>query len=115
MSAPAGDMMKMGLGRKLALGAGDFGFNLYWQFASLYLLFCYTDVVGLPAVVAGTIYMAALIWDAALDPLIGAVVDRTRSRYGRYRPYFLFGGIPLAVAFVAMFVGPAGSSTGAIV
>ncbi len=106
---------ELGFGRKLALGAGDFGFNLYWQFASLYLLFFYTDVLNLPPAIAGTIYMAALIWDAALDPMIGAVVDRTRSRYGRYRPYLMFGGIPLALAFTAMFLGPAGSDAGVVV
>lgn len=105
--------IKLGVGRKFALGAGDFGFNLYWQFASLYLLFFYTDVVGLRPEIAGAIYMAALIWDAALDPLIGAVVDRTRTRYGRYRPYFMFGGIPLALSFIAMFVGPAAGEAGA--
>ncbi|HEY1077738.1 MAG TPA: glycoside-pentoside-hexuronide (GPH):cation symporter [Fontimonas sp.] len=106
---------ELGFGRKLALGAGDFGFNLYWQFASLYLLFFYTDVLNLPPAIAGTIYMAALIWDAALDPMIGAVVDRTRSRHGRYRPYLMFGGVPLALAFTAMFLGPAGSDAGVIV
>ncbi|MDP9142899.1 MAG: glycoside-pentoside-hexuronide (GPH):cation symporter, partial [Pseudomonadota bacterium] len=104
----------LGFGRKLALGAGDFGFNLYWQFASLYLLFFYTDVLNLPPAIAGTIYMAALIWDAALDPVIGAVVDRTRSRFGRYRPYLMFGGIPLALAFTAMFLGPAGGDAGVV-
>ncbi|AXQ31276.1 MFS transporter [Solimonas sp. K1W22B-7] len=104
---------RLGFGLKLALGAGDFGFNLYWQFASLYLLFFYTDVVGLRPEIAGAIYMAALIWDAALDPLIGAVVDRTRTRYGRYRPYFMFGGIPLALSFIAMFVGPTAGEAGA--
>lgn len=107
--------LKMTLGRKVALGAGDFGFNLYWQMASIYLLFFYTDVVGLPPAVAGTIYMAALIWDAVLDPVMGLVADRTRSRYGRYRPYLLFGGIPLGLAFAAMFVAPSGSGAAAVI
>ncbi|MGH8443812.1 MAG: MFS transporter [Solimonas sp.] len=101
---------KIGFGRKLALGAGDFGFNLYWQTASLYLLFFYTDVLGLPPATAGVIYMAALIWDAVLDPLIGSVADRTRTRYGRYRPYLLFGGVPLALVFAASFFAPGGDS-----
>src|SRR3954452_1079009 len=101
---------KMGLGRRVALGAGDFGFNLYWQTASIYLLFFYTDVLRLAPAIAGTIYMAALIWDAALDPVIGSLADRTRSRFGRYRPYLLFGGLPLAAIFAAMFAGPSGDS-----
>ncbi|WP_241696013.1 MFS transporter [Solimonas terrae] len=104
----------MGFGRKLALGAGDFGFNLYWQTASLYLLFFYTDVLGLPPSIAGAIYMLALIWDAVLDPLIGSVVDRTRSRLGRYRPYLLFGGVPLGLIFAASFLAPTGDSVFAI-
>jgi glycoside/pentoside/hexuronide:cation symporter, GPH family len=104
-----------GFGRKLALGAGDFGFNLYWQFASLYLLFFYTDVLGLAPAVAGAIYMAALIWDGITDPFIGAIVDRTRTRYGRYRPYLIFGGVLLGLSFVAMFVGPAAGESGTVV
>lgn len=99
IAAAAADMP---LGRRLALGAGDFGFNLYWQSASLFLLYFYTDVVGLPAESAGALYMAALVWDAALDPVIGAMADRTRSRLGRYRPYLLLGGIPLGLTFTLM-------------
>ncbi|ATQ42415.1 MFS transporter [Caulobacter mirabilis] len=100
--------------RKIAIGAGDFGFNLYWQTAGLYLLFFYTDGLGVPAATAGLIYMAALIWDAALDPVIGVIADRTRTRWGRYRPYFLFGAPLLAVTFVATFVGPAYPTVGAV-
>jgi len=100
--------------RKIAIGAGDFGFNLYWQTAGLYLLFFYTDGLGIPAATAGLIYMVALIWDAALDPLIGIIADRTRTRFGRYRPYFIFGAPLLALAFVATFVGPAYPTVGAV-
>ncbi|HWY25477.1 MAG TPA: MFS transporter, partial [Nevskia sp.] len=104
----------MGFLRKLALGAGDFGFNLYWQMASFYLLYFYTDVLGLPPATAGAIYMSALVWDAMADPLIGMLADRTRSRYGRYRPYLLFGGPPLTLCFLLMFVGPGGGGTLAV-
>jgi len=100
--------------RKLAIGAGDFGFNLYWQTAGLYLLFFYTDGLGIPAATAGLIYMVALIWDAILDPIVGIVADRTRSRFGRYRPYFIFGAPLLALAFVAVFIGPAYPTAGAV-
>ena len=100
--------------KKIAIGAGDFGFNLYWQTAGLYLLFFYTDALGLPAATAGFIYMAALIWDAALDPVLGLLVDRTRTSMGRYRPYLILGGAPLALGFIAMFAGPS-SGVAAIV
>lgn len=100
--------------RKIAIGAGDFGFNLYWQTAGLYLLFFYTDGLGIPAATAGLIYMVALIWDAVLDPIVGIIADRTRTRFGRYRPYFIFGAPLLALAFVATFVGPAYPTVGAV-
>lgn len=100
--------------RKLAIGVGDFGCNLYWQTTQLYLLFFYTDVVGLPARTAGLIYMAALIWDAAMDPIVGLIADRTRSRWGRYRPYLVLGGPLLAPAFVVLFVGPGSHVAGAV-
>lgn len=100
--------------RKIAIGAGDFGFNLYWQTAGLYLLFFYTDGLGIPAATAGLIYMVALIWDAILDPIVGIIADRTRTRFGRYRPYFILGAPLLALAFVAVFVGPAYPTAGAV-
>ncbi|OLF53547.1 MFS transporter [Pseudomonas chlororaphis] len=102
---------KMSLGRKISLGAGDFGVNLYWQIASLFLLFFYTEVLGLSASAAGLVYMSALIWDAAVDPLIGAMADRTRTRFGRFRPYLILGAVPLAIAFVLVFALPRGPAT----
>ncbi|MDB5456884.1 MAG: glycoside transporter [Caulobacter sp.] len=101
--------------RKAAIGIGDFGFNLYWQTAGLYLLFFYTDALGLPAATAGFIYMSALIWDAMLDPVLGLLVDRTRTSMGRYRPYLLMGGAPLALGFIAMFAGPSTPALAAVV
>jgi GPH family glycoside/pentoside/hexuronide:cation symporter len=100
--------------RKLAIGVGDFGFNLYWQPASLYLLYFYTDVLKLPPATAGGIYMIALFWDAILDPIVGLTADRTRSRFGRYRPYLLFGSPVLAAAFVLLFVVPGSPSAWAV-
>ncbi|HWV61061.1 MAG TPA: glycoside-pentoside-hexuronide (GPH):cation symporter [Sphingopyxis sp.] len=100
--------------RKLAVGVGDFGFNLYWQPASLYLLYFYTDVLKLPPAVAGGIYMVALIWDAVLDPIVGLTADRTRSRFGRYRPYLLFGAPLLAASFVLLFLVPGSPSAWAV-
>lgn len=99
--------------RKAAIGIGDFGGNLYWQVSQMFLLFFYTDVVGLPAVTAGLIYMVALIWDGATDPVMGLIADRTRTRWGRYRPYLIFGGLPLALSFVAVFLTPAAGVAGA--
>src|SRR3546814_20101918 len=78
-------LARIGFWRKISLGSGDLAFNLYWQSSSLFLLYFYTDVLGVPATIAGTIYMAALIWDAVIDPVVGWAADRRRTRMGRYR------------------------------
>ena len=93
----------MSIREKLGYSVGDFGFNLFWNTTTLYLLFYYTDVLELSSTTAGLIIMIALVWDGLIDPLIGIVANRTRSRRGRYRPYILFGMVPLCLSFVAMF------------
>lgn len=97
---------RLSLGRIVGFTVGDYAFNLYWQSVSLFLLFFYTDMVGLSAAVAGLIYMIASIFDAAIDPVMGAIADRTRSRWGRYRPYILFGGPFVGLAFMLLYYAP---------
>jgi GPH family glycoside/pentoside/hexuronide:cation symporter len=101
-----GEPRKLSLGRKLGFAVGDYACNLYWQSVSLFLLFYYTDAVGLSAGTAGLIYMVASIWDGMIDPVMGAVAERTRSRWGRYRPYLLFGALPLALSFGFLYWKP---------
>lgn len=110
MSTPS----HVGWAAKAGYAFGDFGLNLFYTFCTLFLLYYYTDVLGLSPTAGGLIIMAALILEAVVDPLIGFAASRTRSRFGRYRPYLLFGAVPLAVSFVAMFV-PTGLSGGALV
>lgn len=103
-----------GLGRIIGYGAGDFAFNLSFTFASLFLLYFYTDVLEIEASTAGLIIMVALVWEGITDPVIGMLVNRTRSRWGRYRPYLLLGAVPLGLSVVAMFL-PLGLTGGALV
>lgn len=91
---------------KLAFGLGDFGFNLVWTGTSLFLMYVYTDVFGLSPIVAGAIYALALFWDAVTDPLMGMIADRTRTRWGRYRPWIAIGAVPLAASYVLAFWNP---------
>lgn len=107
--------LRISMARKLAIGSGDFGLNLYWQFSTFFLLFFYTDVLHIGAAMAGTIYMAALIVDAVLDPVIGMLAERTRSRFGRYRPYLILGAVPLALIFMLNFVAPFSSPTHSLI
>ncbi len=90
--------------RYLGYGLGDFAFNFYWLPLQVFLLKYYTDVLGLDSGAAGIIVMICLIWDGLVDPLIGIVANKTRTRFGRYRPYMLFGAIPLAVSFSFVFL-----------
>ncbi|MCC2600850.1 MFS transporter [Sphingopyxis yananensis] len=94
---------KLGLGRVIAYGSGDLAFNLYFTFCSLFLLYFYTDVLGISPSVAGLIIMAALVWEGVTDPAMGIIASRTHSRFGSYRPYILYGAPFLALSFIAMF------------
>jgi len=96
----------LGIGAMLGFAVGDYACNLYWQSVSIFLLFFYTDVVGLPAATAGMIYMIASVFDGAIDPLMGVLADGTRTRWGRYRPYLLFGAVPLGASFVLLYYQP---------
>ncbi|GGE82791.1 MFS transporter [Sphingomonas prati] len=93
---------------KLAYGLGDFGFGLSWNMVGAFLLFFYTDVALLPAAAVGTLLLISRLADAAVDPLIGMMVDRTRSATGRARPWFRLGAIPFGLLCVATFWSPPG-------
>ena len=94
------------LREKAGYGLGDFGFNLYWANISAFLLIFYTDVMGLAAAAVGTMMLVTKLVDAITDPLMGALADRTRSRWGRFRPYLLFGAIPMAATGVLTWTVP---------
>lgn len=91
---------------RLGYAAGCFGTDVFWQSTSFFLLFYYTDVLGISSTTAGLIFAAAMIWDGFIDPVMGAIANRTRSPLGRYRPYILFGAVPLALSYVLMFAQP---------
>jgi sugar (glycoside-pentoside-hexuronide) transporter len=85
---------------------GDFGINLYFISTMTYLLYFYTDVLGISAVAAAGVFAVARFVDAVTDPLMGAIAERTRTRWGRMRPYISFGAIPLALITVMTFTVP---------
>lgn len=91
---------------KLAYGCGDFASVLYWQTFMVYLTYFYTDVFGLSAAAAGAMLGVSRSADAVLDPLVGMLADRTRTRFGRFRPYLLWLAIPFALAGVLTFTVP---------
>lgn len=80
-----------------------------------YILVFLTDVLGVAAGAAGVIMTVAAVWDAINDPILGSIADRTKTRWGTYRPYLLFVPLPLAIVSVLLFAAPALSPTGKIV
>ena len=103
--------MKLKFSEKLAYGLGDFASNLIFATVSTFLMYYYTDIYGLPAVVVGTILFVARFVDALWDLLLGTLIDRTRTRWGQCRPYLLFASPLLAVCVVATFTVPTGSDS----
>jgi GPH family glycoside/pentoside/hexuronide:cation symporter len=99
---------------KLAYGLGDFGASLVFQSQLAFLLFFYTDVFGIAAATAGTILLISRIIDALSDPVIGAIADRSESRWGKYRPWILWTALPLAAASILCFTTPPLSPTGKV-
>ncbi len=102
---------RLRLSEKLSYGFGDMGFSLPYNMASGFLLLYYVNVVKLPAAAVGTIFLVARLMDAVIDMAVGIAVDRTRSRWGRTRPYFLFTAVPYALCSVAVFAVPERSPT----
>ncbi len=91
---------------KWIYGSGDFGFALTNTILSVYLALFLTDVVGLKPAVAALAFFLGSTWDYINDPIVGYISDRTRTRWGRRRPFLLFGALPMAAAFALLWWKP---------
>jgi glycoside/pentoside/hexuronide:cation symporter, GPH family len=118
-SVYAGDQEKssqqLSFVNKIGYGIGETGLNFLVGGISSYLLFFYTDVFGITAGAAGMLMLIGRFWDAANDPLMGIIGDRTQTRWGKYRPYILFAAPPVVILTVLTFSTPNLSPTGKIV
>lgn len=102
---------KISVREKLFFSGGLLGQNILYSFMSMYILFFYTDLLGIPATTASVILVVASIFDAFLDPVMGIITDKTRTRWGKFRPYLLFAPGLIAAATVLCFWDIGGSST----
>jgi GPH family glycoside/pentoside/hexuronide:cation symporter len=91
---------------KLAYGLGDTASNFFYQFFNLFVVFYYTDIFGLSAAAVGTMTLSIRVFDAVVDPTIGVLADRTRSRWGKFRPFLLWGALPYGLLGYVMFLNP---------
>ena len=98
--------MKLKTGQKAAFGFGAFGKDVVYMLISSYLLYYYNVVLGMSSVFIGTVMMAARVFDAFNDPIMGIIVAKTKTRWGRFRPWILAGTVLNAVTIYALYATP---------
>ncbi|HOK95004.1 MAG TPA: MFS transporter [Anaerohalosphaeraceae bacterium] len=106
---------KLSIFEKIGYGLGDTASNLFFQIFIIFLLYFYTDVFGITAAQLGLMLLVTRFWDAVNDPIMGMLADRTVSRWGKFRPYLLFGAVPFGILGVLMFTTPQFSPTGKLI
>lgn len=106
---------RLTLTEKVGYGVGDMAANLYLGFFGLFTLYFLTDIWGIAPAAAATMLLLTKIIDAITDPVVGLLADRTRSRWGRYRPYLLWGALPYGLTAILVFAGPDLSDNGKLV
>lgn len=109
------EIQKLSIREKIGYGLGDTASNLFFQTTIYFLMYFYTDVFGITAKTAGTMFLITRIWDAINDPMMGAIADRTKTRWGKFRPFLLWFAIPFGVLGIAMFTTPDMSDPGKVI
>ncbi|HEY9262898.1 MFS transporter [Chitinophaga sp.] len=106
---------KITLKEKVGYGFGDMASSMFWKLFGMYLLFFYTDVMGIAAAAVGTMFLITRIWDTFFDPVVGSLADRTHSRRGKFRPYILYMAVPFGVIGVLTFTTPGYGASGKLI
>lgn len=97
---------KLSKREKISYGLGDMGNNVAYGAVGFYFVFFLTDVAGISPIGAGYIFMIIRIWSACCDLVMGIISDRTKTQFGRRRPFLLFGAIPLGLGFALLWIVP---------
>ena len=98
--------MKLTAKGKVSYGLGAVGKDMVYMLSASYVLYYFQDVMGVSAIAMGIILMAARVFDAFNDPLMGVLVAKTKTRWGKFRPWLLIGTLTNAVILVIMFSAP---------
>jgi len=109
------ETQNISLTEKVGYSLGDTASNLIFQTIFFFITYFYTDVFGIPPATLATMFLITRIWDAVNDPIMGAIADRTNTRWGKFRPYLLWVAIPFGLVGVAVFTTPDLSLTGKII
>lgn len=110
----AGTIKRATKAAELCYGLGDLASQFVWTFVGSYLTIFYTDIVGLTPAVVSVIMLVARLWDGINDPMMGLIAERTRSKFGRFRPWIAFGSPLLAIFGVLTFVNMGNGTFGII-
>lgn len=94
------------LSDKIGYGFGDMASSMFWKIFSYYLPFFYANIFGISLVDTGVLLLVTRIWDAVSDPMMGIVADRTKTRWGKYRPYLLWVAAPFSICGILLFTTP---------
>jgi GPH family glycoside/pentoside/hexuronide:cation symporter len=106
---------KISVFEKSAYGLGDMASNLFYQTFTMFLLYFYTDVFGISAAAAGTMFLVVRMLDTFYDPLVGILADRTKSNYGKFRPWILYTALPFGFLGLLTFYTPELASSAKLV
>ena len=98
--------MKLSIREKFGYSLGDTASHFVWDLVNFWLIFYYTDVLGISPAWATAIAILGTIMDAVMDPIVGIWADRTNTRWGKFRPFLLFGCVPFALFAFLAFFGP---------
>ena len=108
-------MQRLSAAEKFGYGLGDLASNIVFQVVINFMMYFYTDVFGIGAAAVGTLMLVVRLFDAVTDPLMGGIADRTRTRWGRYRPYLVWVAVPYGILAVMTFTTPDLSDSGKLV
>lgn len=100
---------------RIGYALGDTASNLTFSMITTYLMFFYTDVFGLAPAAIATLFLIARVWDAINDPIMGVIIDKTNTKWGKCRPYFLWLAIPYGIMAVLAFTVPNFSASGKLI
>ena len=106
---------KLGIGEKIAYGVGAVGKDMVYMLSATYVLYYFQDVMGVSAVAMAIILLAARIFDAFNDPIMGVIVAKTKTKWGKFRPWLLIGTLTNAVLLFLMFAAPPSLDGGGLV
>jgi Na+/melibiose symporter-like transporter len=106
---------RLAVKEKVGYAMGDIATNIFFQSMILYQTRFYTDTAGLSAVAVGSMFLILRLADAVFDPIIGAMSDRTRTRWGNFRPWILWTAVPFGVIFWLVYVTPDWGPNGKLV